>query len=191
MKNLIEFAQSAWSEEACKQIINMAVEQGLDRASTGMPGQYHINEVEQVRKCNTCWLVPEPRWKALFDEVEHMFRTANRLLYGYNIDHVPEIQFTEYLGSEGGKYDWHEDIFWADDTKEYHRKISMSVQLSNSFDYKGGDLEFKDIEGMDTDAMRFQGSAILFPSYLSHRVTPVTEGTRYSLVAWMEGPKFR
>ena len=167
MNNLIEFAQSAWSEEACKQIIDMAVEQGLDRASTGMPGQYDINEVE------------------------HMFRTANRLLYGYNIDYVPEIQFTEYLGSEGGKYDWHEDIFWADHHKAYHRKISMSIQLSNSFDYKGGDLEFKDIEGMDTDAMRLQGSAILFPSYLSHRVTPVTEGTRYSLVAWMEGPKFR
>ena len=27
----------------------------------------------------------------------------------------------------------------------------------------------------------------MFPSFLSHRVTPITKGTRYSIITWMEG----
>jgi PKHD-type hydroxylase len=34
------------------------------------------------------------------------------------------------------------------------------------------------------------GTAVIFPSHLYHRVTPVTAGTRRSLVAWFVGPPF-
>lgn len=30
-----------------------------------------------------------------------------------------------------------------------------------------------------------------FPSYVMHRVKPVTEGVRYSLVCWVSGPSFK
>ena len=36
-----------------------------------------------------------------------------------------------------------------------------------------------------------QGTIIIFPSMLQHRVTPVTNGTRYSLVQWFSGPNFK
>jgi PKHD-type hydroxylase len=35
------------------------------------------------------------------------------------------------------------------------------------------------------------GSVIVFPSYVHHRVKPVTKGTRYSVVAWYGGPPFK
>jgi PKHD-type hydroxylase len=39
--------------------------------------------------------------------------------------------------------------------------------------------------------IREKGSVIVFPSFIWHRVTPVTAGTRYSLVNWNLGFPFR
>lgn len=36
-----------------------------------------------------------------------------------------------------------------------------------------------------------RGSVIIFPSYVWHRVKPVTRGKRYSLVVWNLGHPFR
>ena len=38
---------------------------------------------------------------------------------------------------------------------------------------------------------RGQGTAVIFPSFVLHRVTPVTQGTRWSLTLWSHGPAFR
>ena len=36
-----------------------------------------------------------------------------------------------------------------------------------------------------------KGSIVIFPSYIWHRVSPVTKGTRLSLVQWNLGPGFK
>ena len=36
-----------------------------------------------------------------------------------------------------------------------------------------------------------KGDVVVFPSYFLHRVSPVTKGTRYSVVAWAVGNKIR
>ena len=77
------------------------------------------------------------------------------------------------------------------------RKISMTINLTEPDDYKGGDLKFD--FGPHAGRGRFKtckeirprGSVIVFPSFLHHQVTPVTEGTRYSLVLWSLGKPFR
>ena len=62
------------------------------------------------------------------------------------------------------------------------------MQLSNGDDYEGGELEFLNV---DTPVLhRSIGSITIFPSYLPHRVKPVTEGVRHSLVAWIHGQPF-
>ena len=38
---------------------------------------------------------------------------------------------------------------------------------------------------------RTRGAMALFPSFLPHRVTPVTRGVRYSLVGWVCGKPWR
>ena len=69
-------------------------------------------------------------------------------------------------------------------------KISISIQLSDENEYEGGELEFK--TGMNNiTAPKNFNSVLLFPSYLIHRVKPVTKGTRRSLVLWISGPKFK
>jgi len=69
----------------------------------------------------------------------------------------------------------------------------MTIQLSDDEEYEGGNLEFKNIltNEKQEKAQRQKGWVCVFPSYLEHRVTMVTKGTRKSLVAWVEGPRWR
>lgn len=79
---------------------------------------------------------------------------------------------------------WHSDA--GLDSVE-RRRISMSVELSDRGDYEGGELEVvPDLVGRPQTLPR--GSAQLFPSRALHRVTPVTSGTRWALVAWTGAP---
>jgi PKHD-type hydroxylase len=77
------------------------------------------------------------------------------------------------------------------------RKISLTLNLNEPGAYEGGNLKFD--FGFHTDGEQFheceeirpQGSVIIFPSFVDHNVTPITKGTRYSLVLWTLGKPFR
>jgi len=56
-------------------------------------------------------------------------------------------------------------------------------------EYGGGELEFP-FPDVGIEGQREIGAAIIFPSYMAHRVSPVTLGVRRSLVAWACGPTF-
>jgi PKHD-type hydroxylase len=70
------------------------------------------------------------------------------------------------------------------------RKLSMVLQLSDPSEYDGGDLEFY-VQSEPIKAEKKKGIVYVFPSWVLHRVTPVTRGTRRSLVMWIAGPKFK
>ena len=71
--------------------------------------------------------------------VWHFATTANKNSFGFDIDKVDDIQFSEYSGSINAKYDWHHDTFWANPTM-YDRKISVVIQLTDPSEYEGGDF---------------------------------------------------
>ena len=69
------------------------------------------------------------------------------------------------------------------------RKLTAIIQLSEETDYEGGDFEFGITNTEGTGLItgnRTKGCLLVFPSFLSHRVTPITKGTRYSIITWME-----
>ena len=72
------------------------------------------------------------------------------------------------------------------------RKLSMTLLLNKSFE--GGDFEFASYnkEKCDIASVEMnQGDIVVFPSWMEHRVAPITKGIRYSLVTWFLGPPFR
>ena len=71
-----------------------------------------------------------------------------------------------------------------------HRKLSIIVQLSDEDEYEGGDINLK-IGSRDLDLPKKKGGVIVFPSFILHRVLPVTKGSRKSLVSWISGPNYR
>ena len=92
---------------------------------------------------------------------------------------------------KAGKYDWHIDLGFTQITSM--RKISYSILL-NVGEYEGGELEFHIGDYVMANSNKrpdVLGSMILFPSYLVHRVLPITKGTRYAIVGWMHGDSFK
>ena len=115
-------------------------------------------------------------------------KAANENAFHCQIENICDIQFTEYHANKGGHYDWHIDVNW-DGVSGRDRKLSVTVQLSDSSEYEGGSFEFGECLTPDASS-RVKGTVLVFPSYLQHRVLPVTSGTRRSLVAWFEGPRW-
>jgi PKHD-type hydroxylase len=71
-----------------------------------------------------------------------------------------------------------------------YRKLSFTIQLSEEKSYKGGSLCMYN-SGDPDFAPKEIGTFVAFPSWLLHEVTPVIEGERYSLVGWVNGPRFK
>lgn len=140
-----------------------------------------------VRVTQVAWLEPGGQTRPLYDKLAAIVQTLNSRNYRFDITGLETLQYTVYHGEEGGHYDWHMD-YGPDNHRP--RKLSLSLQLSDETCYDGCDLQFQTGPGSG-DAPRRRGALIAFPSFVLHRVTPITRGTRKSLVIWATGPEFR
>ena len=153
-------------------------------------------EDKKIRNSRVVWL--NDTW--IYDWISpHIELMNNQIGWNINFNTPEEIQFTKY--KEGQFYGWHQDHTpRANDENTTQRKISVVVPLSDSSDYDGGDLwltkhpqdsRISELETFTNPSFRDKGAVVVFPSWVRHRVTPVTRGTRYSAVAWFNGPPLR
>jgi PKHD-type hydroxylase len=143
-------------------------------------------ELDQIEAYGDRLPAPETRW--IYDRMQRVTRALNDRVYQFDLSGFSEnFQYTVYHGSEGGHYDWHID---QGSVLQTRRKLSISVQLSDPSAYEGCDLQFF-ASNKTENAPRERGVVIAFPSYVLHRVTACTKGTRKAIVAWTTGPKFR
>lgn len=192
-----------FSKEWCKDVIELGKKTGLKDAVVGENKDTKFVVDKSIRVSKNCF-IPNEKW--IVDEIkEILVKTNEKAGWNFDISGVEPLQFTVYKGSEKGHYDWHVDMLHKThdipEDEALHgkvRKISMTINLSDENSYEGGDFEFQlrkhrtEIDKVTTvPEIKKQGSAILFPSFVYHRVKPVTKGTRYSLVAWYVGEKFR
>lgn len=145
----------------------------------------------KIRKSNVAW-INDP-W--VYKEIRPYVARANQeAKWNFDIDGYERIQFTEYSRSQ--HYGYHVDTFF--DQPDSMRKLSMTVNLNSPDEYEGGDLYFKYLRRNDhtlveatNPEFKIKGTLCVFPSYEIHKVTPVTKGTRYSLVLWSTGKAFK
>jgi PKHD-type hydroxylase len=151
---------------------------------------------ESYRRSIVRWVDPavNPEFTWVYDMFWRCLLEVNREWFKFNVTSLPPMQFTEYDESYKGEYQSHQDVFWITNTPN-HRKVSLVLQLTDPLMYEGGVLSFQHINTHPTkedyDCMKKVGTIIAFPSFVYHRLEPVTKGKRYSLVAWFEGPKFQ
>ena len=145
---------------------------------------------KSVRSSKIKWIPQSPEWEWLYEKLMDMAIMANDVLWDFDLQTALEsIQYTEYYASEEGHYNWHQDI--GNTFQANRRKVSITVQLSNPEEYEGGDLQiWKGGNGYET-APRGEGTVVVFPSYMMHRVDKVTKGTRRSFVLWVGGDHYR
>lgn len=110
-------------------------------------------------------------------------------LEGWNffVDSQEQVQFATY--EEGMHYNWHVDTFLLSG-QPLDRKVSVICLMNDPSEFEGGELQFN-IGGQIMEAKLRKGSVIVFPSFILHRVTPVTKGVRKSAVMWLNGPAFK
>lgn len=143
-------------------------------------GKILRGELSDVRKSEVCFLKDRKEAEWIYTKLRSILMQINAMRYSMVLfDFSENLQLGKY--GIGGKYDWHEDYAPG---FPIPRKLSAVIQLSEPSEYTGGDLEFN-----DEVATRGLGDLIVFPSTLSHRVTEVTCGERFSLVAWLSGIK--
>ena len=137
------------------------------------------------RRSKIYWLPKTDEFVEIYKTFQELISKCNEEFYKFKLSEITEqIQYTVYNSEDEGYYDWHIDM----GPDKAHRKLSLVCQLSDPLEYEGGELQIN--TGSILIPEKDRGSVIIFPSYLLHRVTPVTKGTRRSLVLWIEGPAF-
>jgi PKHD-type hydroxylase len=174
------------SHEDCQRLINLSKDNWDEAGVDGPEGKTISND----RKSDVVFV--NDQW--VYDLIWPFMEVTNENAgWKYDIVAAENCQVTRY--TKGGFYSWHADSFGSHkdvntdpDNKLLFgntRKLSMSILLND--DYEGGNFEFEDEEG---ECLEGEGTIIVFPSFRRHQVTPVTKGTRYSLVVWFVGPPF-
>ena len=150
-----------------------------------------IDETRRILKLQS--LIPNNQDGFPLPQITHQISNINNNFWNFDISYINFLEDgpAVFKYSIGGKFTWHIDFTSA----SANRKLSYSIQLSDTNDYEGGDLEFFD--GDDTGKkekdpqLREKGNIIVFPTYSWHRITPITKGIRYAIVGWVHGPTYR
>lgn len=181
---------SAFTEEELNQIVLYCSSIGTE--SSTITGTDIPEEVERVRVSQTHFHRRNKNTSWIFDRFNDVIVRLNEQFYNFNLNGYEAFQYTEYDSAKLGRYDWHMDTQLGINNLEDTRKLSIILNLSKpEEDYKGGQFQIN--LGMEEQAENVdlpRGRLIAFPSFILHRVTPVTEGIRRSIVIWVTGPKF-
>jgi PKHD-type hydroxylase len=165
-----------WLQEQAKQANNQAQVGGNPDAAN----------LAKIRRSQVSWLSNTPDSKWVFEKLAHIAASLNSQYYRFNLTGFGEtLQLTNYNQSENGMYGWHQDY-----GRGISRKLSLVLQLADPAEYEGGNLQIM-TSGNPSNVRKERGLVAAFPSYALHQVTPVTQGSRQSLVAWVSGPAFK
>lgn len=207
LNNYYWYFTSVLSPKFCDDVIKYGKSNTEQIAKTGdFENKKNLNkkelkELKKKRNSNIVWMSDQWIYKEILPYVNAANKNAG---WNFDLNFSETCQFTKY--SKNQYYDWHSDEFNMPynipGDKNYHgkiRKLSVTCSLSDPKDYKGGELEFnfnnpektKKINIRKCTEILPRGSIVVFPSFVWHRVKPIKQGTRYSLVIWNLGYPYK
>jgi PKHD-type hydroxylase len=183
--NTYAYWDDAFTENECDFLIALGNAQRKLQATVGTKsGGVETNN--KIRESEVSWLYPNQDTAWAFKRLTDIIVNLNDRYFKFDIFGAAEgFQFTKYVAPTG-HYGKHIDCGLNTPV----RKLSFTLQLSDEKDYEGGDLILHTSDNL-ASMKRSRGSISVFPSYVMHEVTPVTKGTRYSLVSWITGKPFK
>jgi PKHD-type hydroxylase len=187
--HLLCATERIFSNEEIDRIIEQGKKLQFEEAVVnGQDGKFGVKA--QTRTCKIGWFMPGADTNWIFDRIIDVITTVNNSHFRFDLTQFEPLQFASYDSSREEFYGQHMDCTMGIPHKTASRKLSITIQLSGADEYQGGDLNL--YQGRDPIvAPKGKGQLVCFPSYVLHEVTPVTSGTRYSLVTWVHGPLFR
>jgi len=166
--------------------INYEIQKLPEEKGKVVEGKEDLN----FRKCTIRWMHEsnfDCRW--IFDRIAYHIYDTNNQYFNFDLYGFDSIQCTTYAKKD--YYDWHHDVVVGRHPTNPlpPRKLSATILLND--DFKGGEFEFFTGQEKPEIPNLKKGSIIIFPSFVFHRVAPVTKGIRNSLVVWALGPKLK
>ena len=166
----------AFSRSECGEIIDLSA--GLERLKDGFRDYGEVRGASDV-----CWLKTEaaPEW--LVERVRELLAEA-ATQFAFDISApLEDLKLMKYR--RGNRVAWHVDCGGG---RTRTRKLTLTALLSAPDTFAGGALT---VAGYPSELHRDIGDVVIFPSFLAHKVTTVTRGTRHTLIAWAHGTPFR
>jgi len=208
LSNYFWYFNSALTPRFCDEVVKYALGKketmGVTRGSSKDRDlaekpltKEEVRNLKYKRDSDLVWL--DDTW--IYKEIHPFVHQANKNAgWNFQWDRSDLCQFTKYKLNQ--YYDWHNDSGEKIPPHGKIRKLSMTCQLTEGSEYSGGELEFdfRQYDPPQRDESKHlrkateilpKGSIIVFPSFVWHRVKPVTKGVRYSLVVWHLGYPFK
>ena len=179
----------AWWEGAfTKEQLDWLQQKAREATQEAQVGGGNNGEInDSIRRSEVNWLNKDTECSWVFERLAHVAASLNADYFGFELTGFGEaIQLTNYHEARQGTYVWHQDF----GASGISRKLSMVLQLSDPSEYEGGELQIL-TRKEPTSMQKKRGLITVFPAWTLHQVTPVTKGTRQTLVAWISGPAFK
>ena len=184
--------------EVCDGIVKDCLSRDLKPAEVLNTDVSSSRDDPSIRKTSV-YFVPIDKDNKANEITWYFLKEANKKMFNYDLTYFEPIQFAEY--KEAAFYDWHIDSYQQNEPNKT-RKLSLSLMLTDPDTFEGGEFQFFNggrpvtEHGDETgeqikNDLKAQGSIVVFDSRDFHRVTPVTNGTRHSVVCWATGAAFK
>jgi predicted 2-oxoglutarate/Fe(II)-dependent dioxygenase YbiX len=180
----------ALTDNDIEEIIKIGDNLEFQQAKVGNQSKGSTDDT--VRKSSVSWIRPNDQTGWLFNKMVEIVARVNTDKFQFELSHIDSFQYTTY--TEGEYYKWHIDGAVKDTFGPHHRKLGVSVVLSDpETEFTGG--KFQIIPEGNPDQVKSievnKGDILFFPSFVPHQVTEVLSGKRKSLVCWVLGSKFK
>lgn len=186
MSNFVNYTYWAWEAAVSKEFCDSSL----------VHVDWKLAKGGEIRRENAVVDTEYRRTDVLFQNfmqplgcVAHSYMQSANVQAGWNfiLTGQEDTQIARYKSVDNGFYDWHMDAFPPKDGIQ--RKLTCVILLNDPSEFEGGVLQFKGME--ERVVLPKIGSIVVFPSFIEHRVTPVTKGVRYTAVVWGVGPSFK
>lgn len=189
-KDTIAYWENFLSDEDINYILTNNSWDDVSPGSIGGSAQEQNVINKTYRTTDVAWMHPNQDNAHIWSKISETISAVNAQFFRYNLTGLYEpIQLGVYKAEDKGHYNWHIDGSHSDTNTP--RKLSMCLMLSDPSEFEGGELQVKIYSDEAKCLEQKKGRAWFFPSYVLHRVTPVTKGIRKSLVLWVGGPEFK
>jgi len=174
--------KNAFTDDEIDKIHNFASKYEFRKGGIGKEGT-----INKIRNSKIKWLPSKSESEWLYEKIFDYTKKANDAVYKFRLHYSEDsFQYSLYEGNVNGKYDWHLDIGMGSLAL---RKLSGVLLLSDPSEFEGGELQIFKGSNPVTVPLK-KGSLVFFPSFMLHRVTPVTSGERRTLVFWIGGDHY-
>jgi PKHD-type hydroxylase len=177
--------EGAFTDQELDWLQDRAIRADQQAQVGGNPQGDNLN---RIRRSKISWLNKGQDTAWVFEKLSDVVSSLNAQFFRLDLTGFGEpVQLTNYDQSDHGMYGWHQDYGGGVSPS---RKLSIVLQLTDPSRYEGGNLQVL-TTGEPQTIRKQRGLIAAFPSYTLHQVTPVTQGSRQSLVAWITGPAFK